>query len=146
MTASLRTSRSPFGSSIVRTSSPVSVGLCTIETGDTELAQRQAPWDFASTRPRCKSPQTRLYGGAHPTGMASPTSDPRWLQQRSSRDVTWSATRPQRSSVLLSERDSRPVGRHRPSATGASSGLTLNVHRIDEDRDNRIGPRRVTRK
>lgn len=98
MTASLRTS-SLFWSSIVRTSSPVSVGLCTIETGVTELAQCQAPWDFASTRPRCKSPQNRLYGSDIVTTMASPASDLRWLQQRSSRDVTWSAARPQRSSL-----------------------------------------------
>ena len=48
-------------------------------------------------------------------------------------------------SVLLSERDSRTAVRQRPSATGASSGLTLSVHRIDDDREKGIGRREATK-
>jgi hypothetical protein len=99
MTVSLRTSSSSFGSSSVRTSSPVSVGLCTIETGGTKLAQRQRPRDSQRFTLAAKVPKSASAAARIQPGMSSPTSDPRWLQQRSSRDVTWRATRPQGSSL-----------------------------------------------
>jgi hypothetical protein len=99
MAALVRTVASLFASSIARASVPVSVGRSTIETGVARLAQCQDPRDFASIHPRCKSLQIRLHGGLIVTTMSSPTSDPRSLQQRSSRDVMWSAAGPRWSSL-----------------------------------------------
>jgi hypothetical protein len=58
--ASSRNASSLFGSSMSRTSPPVSVGLRTIETGGSSPAQRQVSWAFARVNAPCKSPHTRV--------------------------------------------------------------------------------------
>jgi hypothetical protein len=63
MTASSCTLGSPVGSLIVCTSSPVSVGLRTIETGGKELAQRQSLRGLQRFTLTAKVPTTRLFGG-----------------------------------------------------------------------------------
>jgi hypothetical protein len=63
MTASSCTLGSPVGSLIVCTTSPVSVGLRTIETGGTKLAQSQSLRGLQRFTLAAKVPTTRLFGG-----------------------------------------------------------------------------------
>jgi hypothetical protein len=62
MTASSCTLGSPVGSLFVCTTSPVSVGLRTIETGANKLAQRQSLRGLQRFTLAAKVPTTRLFG------------------------------------------------------------------------------------
>lgn len=130
MAASSRTVSSPRGSLALRFLRPASVGLRSIETGGSKLAQGQIPCAFPGHDAPCKSRQSCLRGSDIESGVV------RKRLIRGRRKVDRAETSGGRrhalqSSVLLSERDSRAVERKRPSATGASSGSILNTFRID---------------
>ena len=132
--ASSRNVSSPFGSSMLRIRPPVSVGLRTIETGGSNLAQRQDPRAFAPRLSRCKSRKTRVYGDD-----IRGCRHPRLIRDRRNveRSEASCSTREDPSGIRLSRcrnRNSREVERERPSLAGASSGLKLSNPRIRQDR------------
>ena len=94
------------------------------------------PAGLCADHPRCKSPQSRL-DGTESISIQQPAPDPRPTQSRSFRGVMSSTMRIFGSACPAVGDDSRVVERYRPSATGASSGLTLNALRIARDRHNR---------
>ena len=132
MAASVRNVGSLCGSLTVRFSPPVSMGLRTIETGGANLAQRQDLRAFA---------RVSLDAKVHKTASAaldrSRSSSRRPIRGRRKVDRPGASCRAVRifgSACPAVGDDSRVVERYRPSAAGASSGLTLNATRIDQDR------------
>ncbi len=125
MAASVRNVGSLCGSLTVRFSPPVSVGLRTIETGDTTWrnARTYGPLRESASVQKSTKPPRRRRIDLDP----APAPDPRPTQSRSSRGVMSSTVRIFGSACPAVGDDSRVVERYRPSAAGASSGLTLNT-------------------
>lgn len=111
-------------SSRLRFSSPVSVGLRTIETGAAILAQCQSPWTS-----RRFSVDAKVQNAPLRHRHRIRCRRPRPIRDRYHIDrpgtPCWGARGSSDPSVLLSEIGSREIERERPSAAGASTGLIL---------------------
>jgi len=127
--ASSRNASSLAGSSMLRTSTPVSVGLRTIETGGENLAQCQAARAIAANELRCKSRENRL----RCVNVDNDVARERPIRVDATSIVRGrpvEAARPALVVLSCCSPDSRAVERYRPSVTGALSGLILTEPRI----------------
>jgi hypothetical protein len=143
MAASVRIVDSLVRRSTVRISPPVSVGLRTIETGGANLVQRQSLRAFARVSLDAKVHKTAstALDRSRSSARARSAADAKSIVQGRHVELV----RIFGSACPAVGDDSRVVERYRPSATGASSGLTLNALRIVQDRRNRVAAERRKR-
>ena len=114
---------------MLHTSTPVSVGLRTIETGGENLAQCQAARAIAANELRCKSRENRL----RCVNVDNDVARERPIRVDATSIVRGrpvEAARPALVVLSCCSPDSRAVERYRPSVTGALSGLILTEPRI----------------